>query len=90
MKRIGVYEAKTHLARLLERVLHGERFVITRHGKPVAQLTAIEERDEEAVRDTLARLRAGRMALARRGVRLGDLLKKGESLRDFAHRGHRY
>lgn len=90
MKRIGVYEAKTHLARLLERVRNGERFVITRHGKPVAQLTAIAERDEEAVRETLARLRAGRMVLARRGVRLGDLLEKGESLRDFAHRGHRY
>lgn len=90
MPEIGVYEAKTHLARLLERVRKGERFVITRHGKPVAQLTAVAERDEDATRNTLARLRAGREALAHRGVRLKDLLEKGESLRDFVHRGHRY
>ena len=38
MSEIGAYEAKTHLPKLLERVLKGERFVITRHGKPVAEL----------------------------------------------------
>ena len=90
MPEIGVYEAKTHLAQLLERVRKGERFVITKHGKPVAQLTAVAERDDEAVRGTLARLREGREALARRGVRLQDLLKEGERVRDLAHRGHRY
>jgi Antitoxin Phd_YefM, type II toxin-antitoxin system len=38
MPAIGVYEAKTHLPNLLERVRKGERFVITRHGQPVAEL----------------------------------------------------
>lgn len=90
MPEIGVYEAKTHLARLLERVRKGERFVITKHGRPIAQLAPIAERDEEAVRRTLGRLRAGREALARRGFRMKDLLGKGESLRDLAHKGHRY
>lgn len=90
MPEIGVYEAKTHFARLLERVRKGERFVITKHGRPIAQLTAVAGHDEDAVRDTLARLRAGREALARRGVRLKDLLEKGATLRDLAHRGHRY
>lgn len=90
MPEIGVYEAKTHLAQLLERVRKGERFVITKHGRPIAQLTAVAERDDEAVRGMLVRLREGREALARRGVRLQDLLGEGESLRDLAHRGHRY
>lgn len=38
METIGAYEAKTHLSRLLDRVAGGERFVITRHGVPVAVL----------------------------------------------------
>jgi len=90
MPEIGIYEAKTHLARLLARVRKGERFVITKHGKPIAQLTAVAERDEEAVRATLARMRKGRDALGRRGLRLQDVLKEGESLRGLMHRDHRY
>jgi prevent-host-death family protein len=38
MIAIGVYDAKTQLPRLLERVRRGERFLITKHGRPVAQL----------------------------------------------------
>jgi len=35
---VSVYEAKTHLSRLLERVANGERIVISKSGKPVADL----------------------------------------------------
>ena len=38
MAEIGAFEAKTHLPRLLKRVQAGERFVITRHNRPVAEL----------------------------------------------------
>ncbi len=38
MESIGAYEAKTNLAKLLERVLKGEQFTITKHGVPVAVL----------------------------------------------------
>jgi len=38
MADVGAYEAKTHFAQLLDRVEHGERIVITRHGTPVAVL----------------------------------------------------
>lgn len=90
MPEIGVYEAKTHFARLLERVQQGERFVITKHGRPIAELSAVAERDGKSIRLAIERLRRGRDALARKGVRLGDLLEKGESLREFMHRGHRF
>ena len=36
---INVYEAKTQLSKLLDRVLEGEEIVIGRAGKPVARLT---------------------------------------------------
>ncbi|MGH2785549.1 MAG: type II toxin-antitoxin system Phd/YefM family antitoxin [Actinomycetota bacterium] len=41
MTEVNVYEAKTHLSRLLDRAAEGEEIVITRHGRPVARLGPI-------------------------------------------------
>ncbi|MBK8464163.1 MAG: type II toxin-antitoxin system Phd/YefM family antitoxin [Nigerium sp.] len=38
MKTVNVYEAKTHLSKLLEAVEAGERVTIARSGKPIADL----------------------------------------------------
>lgn len=89
MSEIGAYEAKTHLPKLLERVEKGERFVITRHGRPVAELTPVADRDATGIRLAIAELRSVRKSFARRGVRLKDVLRPGESVRDLAHQGHR-
>lgn len=89
MSEIGAYEAKTHLPKLLERVEKGERFVITRHGRPIAELTPIADRDAVRIRQAVGELRSVRKALARRGVRLKDVLRAGETLRELAHEGHR-
>lgn len=88
MAEVGAYEAKTHLPKLLERVEKGERIVITRHGRPVAELVPIARRDTAAIAKALADLRALRARLARKGVRLAGVLRAGESLRDLAHEGH--
>ena len=41
MREVGVLEAKTHLSALLDGLERGgEEIVITRHGKPVARLSA--------------------------------------------------
>jgi prevent-host-death family protein len=89
MVEIGAYQAKTHLPKLLERVQKGERFVITKHGRPVAELTPVAGRDVARIRRAIGDLRGVRKKLARRGVRLKDVLRSGESLRDLAHQGHR-
>ncbi len=47
MKTVGVYEAKTHLPRLLEEVRGGERFTITKHGVPIAQLVPADSTESE-------------------------------------------
>lgn len=44
MSEINVYEAKTHLSRLIDRAAAGEEIVITRHGRPVARLGPVHER----------------------------------------------
>jgi prevent-host-death family protein len=44
VKPVNVYEAKTQLSRLLERVEGGEEVVIARAGKPVAKLVPLRQR----------------------------------------------
>ena len=34
----GIFEVKTHLSEYIERVERGESFIITKRGKPVAEL----------------------------------------------------
>ena len=89
MSEIGANDAKALLSKLLDRVEKGERFVITRHGRVVARLTPVGTRDEKNIRRAIADLRSFRDELARRGVRIGDLLRKGETVRELAHKGHR-
>jgi prevent-host-death family protein len=43
-KEIGAFEAKTHLSELLERVSRGQVYVITRRGRPVAELRPVVAR----------------------------------------------
>jgi len=81
MSKVGAYEARTHLAKLFDRVEKGERFVITRHGCAAAELTPVGRQDEKATRRAIAELRTFRDELTRRGVRIRDLLRKGAQMR---------
>lgn len=56
MDTIGAFDAKTHLSSLLERVAKGERFTITRHGTPVAQLVPIHQREPEQIKAAVQRM----------------------------------
>ncbi len=49
MPVINVYEAKTHLSQLLDRVAQGEEIVIARAGRPVARLVPIAASSEPRV-----------------------------------------
>jgi prevent-host-death family protein len=39
---VNIFEAKTNLSKLLERVENGEDVIIARSGKPIARLTRLE------------------------------------------------
>ena len=90
MSEIGAYKAKTNLSQLLDKVRDGEQFVITRHGLPVAELIPFARVGADALRRVVLELRETRAALADSGLRLGQLLGEGESLRDLARRGQRF
>jgi prevent-host-death family protein len=43
IERVGLFRAKTHLSELVEAVRKGRSFIITRRGKPVAELKPVQE-----------------------------------------------
>ena len=43
-QEIGAFEAKTRLSELLQQVSQGRSFVITRRGRPVAELRPVPDR----------------------------------------------
>jgi prevent-host-death family protein len=71
MKTISAFEAKTHLAALLDRVVKGEKITITRHGIPAAMLMPVQERDTkmshqdivQGMRDLRKRVKPGKMSV---------------------------
>jgi prevent-host-death family protein len=42
MKTVGLFEAKTHLATLVDQVQEEGKIILTRRGKPVAELRPVE------------------------------------------------
>jgi len=55
MIEVGAFEAKTHFSKLLDAVERGERVIITRRGKKVAEMGApLTEEDERKRRHNLA------------------------------------
>jgi antitoxin (DNA-binding transcriptional repressor) of toxin-antitoxin stability system len=60
MTAVGSYQAKTHLPELLERVLQGEKILITRRGLPIAMLTQPPQQVARDVRQVVADMLAYR------------------------------
>ena len=77
MSKIGVFEAKTHLPRLLKRVQAGERFVITRHDRPVAELIPYLGTDKDKVRTAIENLRELRKSHSLGGLSIRELIEEG-------------
>lgn len=76
MKQIGVYEAKTHLPRLLDEVERGEIITITRHGRPVARLVPLGGR-RRSVQEAIAALEAFRQTHTLGDVAIKELIEAG-------------
>jgi prevent-host-death family protein len=73
---IGVYEAKTRLTALLDRVEHGEQFTITKHGRPIARLIPASHTSTERRRDAIKRLKEFRKGRTL-GVPIKQLVEEG-------------
>jgi prevent-host-death family protein len=45
-QQIGIFEAKTHLSQIINKVENGANFVISKRGKPVAKIVPVEQDKE--------------------------------------------
>lgn len=77
MLTVTVSDAKTHLSRLLRRVQEGERFVITKHNRPVAELIPFRERDPARIRAAIDRLAAFQKTHSLCGLSVRKLIEDG-------------
>ena len=48
---VNIHQAKTHLSKLLERVMQGEQIIIAKAGQPIAILSPIVEAPPRRVPD---------------------------------------
>lgn len=77
MRRIGAYEAKTHLPRLLDEVAGGEAITITKHGVAVAMLVPASTGRSRTIRETILALRMFRGEHSLAGISLRELIDEG-------------
>ena len=77
MRRIGAYEAKTHLPRLLDEVAQGESITITKHGVAIAVLGPASARPAMTPAEAVAALRAFRRDHLLEGLTIRELIDEG-------------
>ena len=74
MTAIATFEAQTHLASLLDRLLAGEQITITRHGTPTVRLVPVQPTGSN--RETIAKLKLFSRGPTRGGLKLKDLINE--------------
>ena len=77
MKKLGVFEAKTHFSALINEALAGHTTIITKNGEPVAELSPITKDRSTRGQVALARLRAMRSKLKGARIPARDLIDEG-------------
>ena len=77
MPEIGAFEAQTQLSHLLQRVQAGERFVITRHNRPVAELIPFHPHAADKMREAIEGLKAFQDTHSLEGLSVRDMIEEG-------------
>lgn len=77
MPMIGAFEAKTRLPELLRRVENGERFIVTKHHRAVAELIPFQPHDPDKVRAAIAGLKAFQDTHSLGGLSVRALIEEG-------------
>lgn len=80
MKKIGAFEAKNRLSELLDAAENGEEIMITKHGRPVAKLTPIDNFDRAKAREAADWLLEFRKKHPLRGLKIKDLINEGRKV----------
>ena len=73
MKSVGLFEAKTKFSALIHSVSAGETILVTRNGKPVAELSPVHQ-EEDPGPEIAQRIRALRKHMNLKGVDIRSLI----------------
>lgn len=79
---IGTFEAKTHFSKIIEKVEHGDDFIITKRGKPVAKILPFTQEKPMTRKEAIEALREMRKLY--RG-NPGD-----DNIKDLINEGRKY
>ncbi len=83
MKKVGLFEAKTHLSALVDDALAGKTTIITRRGKPVAEIGPASAEHKTRALQAVERLKAMRKRLAAEGklrdINVRELIDEGRT-----------
>jgi prevent-host-death family protein len=81
MKTVGVFEAKTRFSALIADAIAGESTIVTKNGKPVAEIGPVKSTDATRAKLAAERIRALRGRLSRggklKGINIRDLMNEG-------------
>ncbi len=77
METVGAYEAKTHLPKILDRVVKGERITITKHGVPVAILQPPHLEKKVDTKSVILALQKFRDKHTLGGISIQDMIEEG-------------
>ncbi|OGG90916.1 prevent-host-death protein [Candidatus Kaiserbacteria bacterium RIFCSPLOWO2_12_FULL_53_8] len=76
MKTVGSYELKTHLAKLLARVIKGEIITITKHGREIARLVPSAQKRRYTKEEAIEKLRTMKR-IPLKGITIRELIDEG-------------
>ncbi|HZS93179.1 MAG TPA: type II toxin-antitoxin system prevent-host-death family antitoxin [Chloroflexota bacterium] len=77
-RTIGVREAKAHFSQVLDEVERGTAVTITKHGKPVARLVPVAEKQRRDINDVIGEMREIRArSKPLEGLTIRDLIEEG-------------
>ncbi len=83
MKKVGVFEGKTRFSALIADSLKGETTIVTRNGRPVAEIGPVKSTEVERGKTAAMRLEALRSRLAAEGklkhLDIRSLIDEGRS-----------
>lgn len=77
MITVGSYEAKTHLAALLDKVEKGERVTITRNGVPVAVMGPAGEHSKRDIGQVVEEIKELRKGKTTGGMSIREMIEEG-------------
>ena len=76
-KEVGLFDAKTHLSMLINRVERGEEITITRRGVAVARLVPAQSQQRPDLKQVAAKIRELSRGVKLKGVTIRELIEEG-------------